>query len=430
MAVMTVTRTLRKDGEDTGDGWFPGDTTGIDAPVGARVDVIGGPKNGFLQVRLFGAPGNPEGWVSVLAVDQTKDTLGPLDKLAFANICAWDAIIVRTSAHYIMAVAELRTDIVDGAVGATTNWGPFALSPAEWEAFRSKPELELDFTPEDIKDWLAQCMVFATMANASQARLAALLSDQPNATELYLAQLVGSKAASVASGAPGQQMDTILASVSAAELAVEAVDLALAKAREPDLLGGGKTAREVLDGLGAKIQKALDDTKQYIAQVGAEIIAAQSRLVSSGDVNLQINFDSGAIPSDRRPMAELISKRFGEKNYGSLQQIAAIANAIGESGLVAGAKAGGSEESYGLFQLNRVGGVGAGHTVAELKDPEMNIAIMLNHIATVEKSADTDFRAAQDILTAVSIFVRKFERPANPTKDIAIRTGIAQRLVV
>lgn len=59
----------------------------------------------------------------------------------------------------------------------------------------------------------------------------------------------------------------------------------------------------------------------------------------------------------------------------------ALAIAIAESGLDPAAANTAGEDSHGLFQLNRAGGQGVGHTVAELRDPRQNARIALGPIA-------------------------------------------------
>ena len=59
---------------------------------------------------------------------------------------------------------------------------------------------------------------------------------------------------------------------------------------------------------------------------------------------------------------------------------------------------------------------------------EKNIAIMLAHIGTL--SANAAFKATASLHDAVAIFVRDFERPANPAGAIATRSAIAQDLLV
>lgn len=419
MAVILSTRTLRREPF--------GDSIGISAPAGAKVDILDQRDDGWCLVKIPSAPGQPEGWVTALAVDAFRDALDAIDKLVFTEICAWDSLIVETSAHYLVAVAELRTDIVDGAIGDDGDWGPFSLRAEEWNEFCSKPELGIAFSAGDRKDYIAQCMVFAVMANFMQKRLAAKLSDQPTVKELYLAQVIGSTAAHNAFSKPTATIDQLLAAVDPQELKGEGI--VLGRKRDKDMLGG-KTAKQVLDQLEISLQKALDNTRHYVTKVNAQLLASlETRLAPDGLPSLEINFDSSPIPPARRNIAILIAKRFQESGYGSIQQIAAIANAIAESSLNPSASGDGGK-SHGLFQLNQNGGVGSGHSTTVLKDPEKNIAIMLNHMATEEKTADASFRSTVSILDAITIFVRRFERPADTAGAIATRVAIAQKLVI
>ncbi|MBB4289484.1 hypothetical protein GGE16_001500 [Rhizobium leguminosarum] len=419
MPVVTSTRTLRnKPG---------GESTGSDAPGGAKVSILDEADGGWLKIRVLGAPGEPEGWVSALAVDKLRDTLGPIDKLVFANICAWDSLLIETSAHYMLAVAEMRTDLVDGECETDGDWGPFALNEKEWLTFCNKPELQLAYSLEDRKNWIAQCMVFAAMANSAQQRVAAKLSDQPTAVELYLAQTFGSSIAHAIMAQPNAKLSELIASVSPAELDVEGISLG----RERDKkYAEANTGKKLIDLVAADLQRAIDDTRQFASQASAQLLGAEdARVAPDGVPNLDIDFDASIIPNTRKQNAVLIATKFGEAGYGSLQQITAIANAIAESGLNPKA-VGDHGHSHGLFQLNQNGGVGTGFPDAELQDPERNIAIMLDHIAKHEKSADVAFRGTTSLLAAVTIFVRNFERPANQPAEIAKRVGIARELVI
>ncbi|MGR9276132.1 phage tail tip lysozyme [Rhizobium leguminosarum] len=419
MPVIISTRTLRKEPG--------GESTGSDAPAGAKIDILAGAEGGWVKIKVLGAPGQPEGWVSALAVDETRDTLGPIDKLVFANICAWDSLLVETSAHYMLAVAELRTDVVDGASENDGDWGPFALDDHEWATFSKKPELQIDFAPEDRKNWLAQCMVFAGMANVAQQRIAAKLSDQPTVVELYLAQIFGSSLAHAMLTQPGAQISDLAKSIPSEDMAVEGVTLGRAR---DEKYSEAKTGKRVVELLSADLQRALDDTRQFASQASAQILEEEStRVAPDGVPNLDINFDSSEIPASRKQIAMLIATKFGEAGYGSLQQITAIANAIAESNLNPKAVGDGGH-SHGLFQLNQNGGVGEHFKDAELQDPERNISIMLDHIAKHEKSADVAFRGTTSLLAAVTIFVRNFEKPANQPAAIAKRVNIARELVI
>jgi len=53
----------------------------------------------------------------------------------------------------------------------------------------------------------------------------------------------------------------------------------------------------------------------------------------------------------------------------------------------------GTEDSWGLFQLNRMGGLGAGKSAQELKDPEMNAEIALNYIRNALEGGRSFFDA-------------------------------------
>jgi len=418
MAVMKATRTLR-----VAPG---GESTGVEAPQGAKVTVLDTDPP-WIKVRLS-SEGNPEGWVSAAAVDQQADVLGPLDKLVFATECAWEAVVFGVSAHYLIMTAELRTNVIDGPNADNVRHGPFGLSQDFWSAYMNRPEFGVAFVAQDRQNWIVQCLVFAMATNINQKALALLLSDQPTVAELCLAQLVGTKAALGAIVSPGTRMDAIIQGISDAELNAEGIlrdDLSR-------ILGpvGAKTGGEVMQELAAKVKLALDNTRQYASQAGAEILkASDSALASTGPLNLQINFESPEIPAARRDMAILISTRFAEAGYGTLQQVAAIANSIAESRLNPKAASPPPERSFGLFQLNQAG-VGAGFSQDVLKDPEQNIAIMLNHMATRETAADVAFRASVSIQEAISIFVRKFERPADASGAITRRVAIAKTLTI
>ena len=100
--------------------------------------------------------------------------------------------------------------------------------------------------------------------------------------------------------------------------------------------------------------------------------------------------------------------------------MAALANAIAESRLDPNAHAARGEDSFGLFQLNRRGGLGAGHAPSELVNPESNIAIV---IKAAQQSKG--FIRAVSLDDAVSAFVRDVERPSDIPGEISKRVKIA-----
>ncbi len=135
-----------------------------------------------------------------------------------------------------------------------------------------------------------------------------------------------------------------------------------------------------------------------------------------------INLDS--VPSGRRAIAQHVIDAFANAGFGTSQQATALANAIAESRLDPNAHATSNEDSVGLFQLNRRGGLGTGRSVAELLDPDTNIAII---VAEAKKVAD--FVNAPSLRAAVDAFVRKIERPKDQEGEMAKRLEIAERLL-
>lgn len=416
MAVLKDTRTLRD---------APNGAEVMQVPGGTRV-TVGNTHSAWLEVTLIDLPGTPKGWVSAAAVDQAADTLGPLDKQLFALECHWQALLFGVSAHYIAAVAALRTNITDGA-SAGGGTGPYAFSPGEWALSSKQPQFMLDATPQAIGSWSLQVAVFAITARLAQQRFAALLGSQPTAAELYFSQLVGSKAAVAALQDRKAKLADIVSAIDLASANGDGIDVANLATRDAALLGTG-SVEAALKAISTALTAALEATKPFVLTAGDQLIDdTATAMLPDGAVSGRINFDSPEVPAARRDMAKLIALRFAEAGYGVIQQIAAIANAIGESGLKPDIKSAGSEQSYGLFQLN-LKGVGHGHDPAELIDPERNIAIMLAYIATL--SANAAFSATASLHDAVAIFVRDFERPADSAGAIAKRSAIAQTLLV
>ena len=72
---------------------------------------------------------------------------------------------------------------------------------------------------------------------------------------------------------------------------------------------------------------------------------------------LSVDFESAALPADRKGIARLIVKSFADAGFGGSQQIAALTNAIAESALNPNAVSAASEQALGLFQLNRASGL-------------------------------------------------------------------------
>ena len=121
-----------------------------------------------------------------------------------------------------------------------------------------------------------------------------------------------------------------------------------------------------------------------------------------------------------RDMANHIYFKFREAGFTHEQALAAVANAQGESGLNPNAKnITDKEESYGLFQMNRKGGLGAGHKPEDLMNADYNIGLA---IEAAKKSKS--FMTAKSTNEAISAFVNEVERPADKQKAIQDRIAI------
>ncbi len=120
---------------------------------------------------------------------------------------------------------------------------------------------------------------------------------------------------------------------------------------------------------------------------------------------------------------DLIVARFAAAGFNVNQQKAAVANAIGESGLNERAASRPPEKSYGLFQCNTGGGLGNGFTKEQLFNPETNISIILK-----EAKKQKSFVKATTLEDAVAAFVRDIERPADASGQIALRLKVAKKL--
>ncbi|WP_155644410.1 phage tail tip lysozyme [Burkholderia territorii] len=136
--------------------------------------------------------------------------------------------------------------------------------------------------------------------------------------------------------------------------------------------------------------------------------------------------DLSSLNANQKVMAQKILNAFFVAGYGLYQQVAALANAKAESSLKPDAHAlTASEDSVGLFQLNRVNGEGKNFSVEQLADPDFNIKVTLDVL-----SRFPSFRAADSLDSAVEEFVRRFERPANADAAVEARQLIAHSFYV
>jgi uncharacterized protein (TIGR02594 family) len=137
----------------------------------------------------------------------------------------------------------------------------------------------------------------------------------------------------------------------------------------------------------------------------------------------KITLPSSKVKAANRSMAALIINAFAAAGYGQNQQIAALANAIDESGLDASQRTL-PEDSVGLFQLRRIVGDGGNHSVAELQDPNFNTQLIIAEAKKVPL-----FAAAKNLRDAVDAFVRYVEKPKDKAGESAKRFQTATDLL-
>ncbi len=181
------------------------------------------------------------------------------------------------------------------------------------------------------------------------------------------------------------------------------------------MAAGGLLALPIVGWIGALINLGLGVWLAYqVYEVWKEfsnMSDEESNEASKSPTNMSV---------EKAAMANLIYDRFREAGFSDVQARAAVANAQAESGLDPNAHNTRGEDSVGLFQMNRKGGLGQGYTVEELKDPENNIALAID---AAKKSRN--FRNATTIESATEAFVRDVERPKDKEGAISKRTKIA-----
>jgi len=299
----------------------------------------------------------------------------PFTKEDFAEECVRQALYCGVNPHYMLGVAQLRSGLSD--TSPAPGIGPFGIAQADWNANCTDTEFEFNFLPEDIKDWDMQIPVFALMMHRATDALVSASKNMPSALDLYVKQF---------GVAVTPQLET---------------DFTKALKDTSDLVE--PAARKVIDVVVVP-PLVIVDPKQ------------QPPDPQAGPIKLT------GIPGDRRGYAQKILDAFSI--FGQAQQAAALANAWAESGLNPKAHAAIGEDSWGLFQLNRNGGLGTGHNPADLIDPDTNIAIVLT-----EAKKYAEFTKAPTLDRAVSAFVRDVERPHDIAGEIAKRLKFALTLV-
>jgi uncharacterized protein (TIGR02594 family) len=159
-----------------------------------------------------------------------------------------------------------------------------------------------------------------------------------------------------------------------------------------------------------------------VTQISAVRMQEDSLPIGAGDA---FDMTRAGVPAKFQRFGDLIVDRFLRAGFVARHQlVAALANAIRESGLDPEIEATPPEKSYGLFQCNQTNGVGKGYTKAQLKNPEINTSLII-----AEARRARAFVSASTLEAAVDAFVRYVERPQKTDKEVTIRLGIAGKLL-
>jgi uncharacterized protein (TIGR02594 family) len=239
----------------------PGGTTGHTLLEEGDKVAVKETKNGWSRVQAFELGDVPIGWVPVTSLRDPEVEV--IDKTEFAESC-WDMELrFGISAHYLAAVAELRSnttaDEKDGL------GGPFRLSQSEFDAGRvDKDLLKGDFQSEDISNWRMQTTVFAAMTRHAEDELEKLLGhgQRASAVELYLAQMLGPQAAATLIKTPATTVGTALKDLQDRDQLLQRYGLS-----------GGKTGEMTLQKIADDLTPALKAVEPFITEAGASIVA-------------------------------------------------------------------------------------------------------------------------------------------------------------
>jgi muramidase (phage lysozyme) len=180
------------------------------------------------------------------------------------------------SAHYLLALAELRTGITDGGHPNQCE-GPFSLSDDELRIFSVPPYFDPAIEPDGVHDWVAQSAIFGAMVLQFETKVREILGGQPNARELYLAQLIGTGSFEEARADLQASMAGLLEKISRTGEMTQAVknegiSPETINARAGALLGNG-TIADALASIGTKLDPIFAATTGLINDAAKDTVA-------------------------------------------------------------------------------------------------------------------------------------------------------------
>ncbi len=250
-----------------------------------------------------------EGWVRSAHVNLqgTPPGGGPIVKLTFARQCWVEALFSDANPHYIAAIAEMRSSTANDrqTMPQGSLIGPLRFTQEEWDAARAVADFGVtSYSARDIADWRMQVVVFTLMTHRTEQALTAELNAitagrRPSAAELYLAQLIGVKAAVAAvtktpSPTIKSAFDGVVAADQANDRPLGAPTLDKVVPRYAEFFGGGEvTGEQAIDRIVARLDPVLATTKDNIISAGRALVGAPVDNIAVGGGKSSVGEPSG-----------------------------------------------------------------------------------------------------------------------------------------
>ena len=229
MPTMNTDTTLRIEPNGAREAVLASEGDQVEA-LGAQ--VVDGPsgKELWTKIQLLEVDALPSGWVPTGNVDFVGAAPDQQIEIHnFARQCWWVYLMYGVNPYYLLAVAQLRSDLTGDQ--DRTGIGAFRFTQAEWDAGRINAQFGLGtYREKDVSDWRMQSIMYGIMTLNTGQALAALLGRQPTWIELYLSQMIGAKPAAASIGNPEAT-----------------IDKAFAGLQPQDFSAGGLTADQILD---------------------------------------------------------------------------------------------------------------------------------------------------------------------------------------
>jgi hypothetical protein len=376
---------------------------------GDKVEKIADAENvGWIKVRVLG--GAPrEGFLPLSALEPAGPPGPEIDQDQFFVAATLAARVFGTDNQYLYAVAAAQSGAknIPSPVPGSDAFGPFQFSVARWADLVARFGADENITADDRTDPFEQVVLAARYSRTLADALKAQLARDPALNELYVAHLLGEDGGpAVLAATPDTPIDTAL------QTKLDAASAGKLVADNPGILQqGGRTATlsQALEAAAAALRPGLSEAAALDARLNP-----QDPEAAPGELNF-----NAITTAPERAMAQKIVDAFASAGFDTLRQAVAVGTARKESGLDPTARNTRNEDSVGLFQLNRNGGRGAGHSVPELMDPDANIGIAVAAARNPHDPFGRNLAQANTLEQIVHAFVVDFENPKDKPQEIS-----------